>query len=231
MAKFELNAEPRSVKGTGASRRLRRGGKIPAVMYGGDKDAVMLALDHNLVFRNLRNEAFYSSILTVNVNGAAEQAVLRDVQMHPVKPRIEHVDLQRISATERLHMKVPLHFVGEDLAPGVKLEKGIVAHLMTEVDVTCLPHQLPEYLTVDISNMKMHESVHLSDIPLPEGVSITSLTHGGDDLAIVTITVVRAAIEAEAEEAAAAAAAAAAAPAEGAAPAAAGKEAGKKESK
>lgn len=231
MAKFELNAEQRDAKGTGASRRLRRAGKIPAVLYGAGKDSVMLSLEHERVYLNVRNEAFFTSILTVNYGQQKEQAVLRDLQMHPYKPRIQHIDLQRISATEKLHMRVPLHFTGQDQAPGVKLQGGIVMHHLTEVDVTCLPHQLPEFLAVDISKLNLNESVHLSNIPLPEGVVITSIAHGGGDLAIATISVVRAAIE---EEEAAAAAAAEAATV-GAAPAAegaageAGKEPAKKE--
>ncbi len=231
MAKFELNAELRDAKGTGASRRLRNAGKIPAVMYGAGKEPAMLALDHASLFHQVSNESFYTSILTVNVGGQKEQAVLRDIQMHPFKPRIQHMDLQRISATEKLHMLVPLHFINQDIAPGVKLQGGIVAHLMTEVDVTCLPHQLPEYLTVDLSSLNLGQSVHLTDVPLPEGVSITSLGHGGADLAVATITVVRATVEAEAEAAAAAAAPAEGATAAGGAPAAPAAEAGKKESK
>ncbi|MHB8345865.1 MAG: 50S ribosomal protein L25/general stress protein Ctc [Acidiferrobacterales bacterium] len=228
MAKFELNAEPRDAKGTGASRRLRNVGKIPAVMYGAGKEPAMLALDHASLFHQVANESFYTSILTVNVGGQKEQAVLRDIQMHPFKPRIQHIDLQRISATEKLHMLVPLHFVNQDSAPGVKLQGGIVAHLMTEVDVTCLPHQLPEYLTVDLSSLSLGQSVHLTDVPLPEGVTITSFGHGGANLAVATITVVRATVEAEAEAVAAAVPAEGAAAAAAAAPAA---DAGKKESK
>ncbi len=226
MARFELNAEPRSAKGTGASRRLRHAGKIPAVMYGAGKEPAMLVLDHDSLYHQVQNESFYTSILTVNVGGQKEQAVLRDIQMHPFRPRIQHMDLQRISATEKLHMHVPLHFINQDIAPGVKLQGGVVAHLMTEVDVTCLPHQLPEYLTVDLSSLNLGQSVHLKDLALPEGVTITSLIHGGADLAVATITVVRATVEAETEVAAAATVATA----EGAAaPAAA--DAGKKESK
>ncbi len=226
MARFELNAEPRSAKGTGASRRLRHAGKIPAVMYGAGKEPAMLVLDHDSLYHQVQNESFYTSILTVNVGGQKEQAVLRDIQMHPFRPRIQHMDLQRISATEKLHMHVPLHFINQDIAPGVKLQGGVVAHLMTEVDVTCLPHQLPEYLTVDLSSLSLGQSVHLKDLALPEGVTITSLIHGGADLAVATITVVRATVEAETEVAAAAAVVTA----EGAAaPAAA--DAGKKESK
>jgi len=212
-AKFEVAAEPRAGKGTGASRRLRRAGKVPGVMYGAGKPPVMVAFEHNVMLRNLQQEKFHTSILTVNYDGAADQAVLRDYQMHPFKPQVLHVDLQRISATEKIHMRVPLHFVGQDVAPGVKIGGGIVSHLMTEVDVTCLPHQLPEYLEVDMSAVELNHSVHLSDIKLPEGVQITTLAHGGDDLAVATITTVRV----EEEAPAPAAAEGAAAPAEGAA--------------
>ncbi|MFL6646925.1 MAG: 50S ribosomal protein L25/general stress protein Ctc [Sulfurifustaceae bacterium] len=206
--KFEVNAEPRTAKGKGASRRLRRAGKVPGIVYGAGKDAVPVALDHNTMLRSLDQEAFHTSILTLKLDGASDQAILRDYQMHPMKPQVLHVDLQRISATEKIHMRVPLHFVGQDVAPGVKQEGGLVTHLMTEVDVTCLPHQLPEFLEVDMSQVKLNESVHLSDIKLPEGVQITTLAHGGDDLAVATITTVR--VEEEAPAAAAAPEAAAA---------------------
>jgi large subunit ribosomal protein L25 len=199
MSTFELNAEPREAQGTGASRRLRRAGKLPAVLYGAGKDAVSVALDHNQVYHNLENEAFHSSVLTVKLGGKSEQAILRDVQMHPYKPFVLHVDLQRVSATEKMHIAVPLHFVGAEVAPGVKLQGGIVNHLLNEVDVSCLPSQLPEFLEVDMSGLKLHDSVHLSDIKLPEGVEITSLSHGGDDLAVASIGAVRGTVEEEAE--------------------------------
>jgi len=221
MAKFELNAEVRDVKGKGASRRLRRDGKVPAVMYGAGKDALSLTLDHNSLYNQIKNEAFYSSILTVKVGSDTEQAILRDIQMHPYKPRIAHMDLQRISATEKLHMKVPLHFINQDIAPGVKLQGGLVSHLMSEVDITCLPKDLPEFLTVDMGEVELNQSVHLSDLKLPEGVAISALQHG-NDLGVATITTVRVEVEeAPAAEAAAPAEGAAAAPAAGAAPAAA----------
>jgi large subunit ribosomal protein L25 len=232
MAKFELNAEVRDVKGKGASRRLRREGKVPAVMYGAGKDAVSLTLDHNSLYHQVKNEAFYSSILTVKVGSDTEQAVLRDIQMHPYKPRIAHLDLQRISATEKLHMKVPLHFINQEAAPGVKQQGGIVNHLMTEIEVLCLPKDLPEYLTVDMGNVALNESVHLSAIPLPAGVEIMQLARGGDDLAVAAITAIREEVEVAPVAVAEAAPAegAAAAPAAGAAPAEAGKaEAAKKE--
>ncbi|HEX7045863.1 MAG TPA: 50S ribosomal protein L25/general stress protein Ctc [Burkholderiales bacterium] len=215
--KFEVTAEPRTAKGTGASRRLRRAGKVPGIVYGGGKEPTPVAFDHGAMLRLLNQEAFHTSILTLHLDGATDQAVLRDYQMHPVKPQVLHVDLQRISATEKIHMSVPLHFVGQDVAPGVKQEGGVITHLITEVDVTCLPHQLPEYLEVDVSNVHLNQSVHLSDIKLPEGVQITQLAHGGDDLAVVTITPVHVEEEAPAAEAvpAAEAAPAAGAPAAG----------------
>ena len=225
MAIHIINATNRKDEGKGASRRLRRDGKVPAVMYGAGKDAVSLTLDHNSLYHQVKNEAFYSSILNVNIAGQGqEQAVLRDIQMHPYKPRIAHLDLQRVSATEKLHIKVPLHFINQETAPGVKQQGGIVSHLMTEVDISCLPKDLPEFLTVDMGNMSLNDSVHLSDLPLPEGVVITALTHG-NDLAVATITTIRE----EVEEAPVVAAAAA--PAEGAAAAAPAAEAGKEGAK
>lgn len=188
---FELNAETREVKGTGASRRLRHAGKIPAIIYGGGKDSAMISLEHHVIYHMLENETFHSSILNVKHGGTSEQVILRDVHHHPYKQQILHMDLQRVSASEKIHMRVPLHFKGEDVAPGVKLQHGIVSHLMTEVDITCLPAQLPEYLEADVSDLNLHESLHLSDIPLPEGVEITTFAHGGDDLAVVTIAAVR----------------------------------------
>ncbi len=217
--KFELNAELRSEKGTGASRRLRRAGKVPAILYGAGKDPVSLSIEHDPLWHHTHHEAFFTSVLTIKIDGKiADQAIVRDLHMHPYKPRVSHLDLQRISATERLHLPVPLHFIGQETAPGVKLEGGLVAHLMTEVDVSCLPSQLPEFLTVDVSNLHVGDSVHLSNLTLPDGVVLTDLTHG-NDLAIATITVVR---ETEVE--------APAAPAEAAAPAAEA-EAPKKEGK
>jgi large subunit ribosomal protein L25 len=223
--KFEVTAEPRTAKGTGASRRLRRAGKVPGIVYGAGKDATPVAFDHNAMLRQLGQEAFHTSILTLKLDGANDQAILRDYQMHPVKPVVMHVDLQRISATEKIHMKVPLHFLGQEVAPGVKQEGGLISHLMTEVDISCLPADLPEYLEVDMSEVKLHQSVHMSDLKLPAGVTITQLAHG-HDLAVATITTVRVEEEAPApaaaetpEAAAAAAAAGGAAPAAGGAPA------------
>lgn len=198
---FELNAETREAKGTGASRRLRHAGKVPAIIYGGGKDPAMVAFEHHSIYHLLENEAFHSSLLNVSHGGASEQVILRDVHHHPYKQQILHLDFQRVSASEKIHMSVPIHFKGEDIAPGVKLEHGIVSHLMTEVDIICLPANLPEFLEADVSELKLHESLHLSDIPLPEGVEITTFAHGGDDLAIVTIAAVRASAEVDEAEA------------------------------
>ncbi len=231
-AKFDITAERRDMKGSGASRRLRRENKVPAVLYGAAKDVILLSLDHDMIYHHLENEAFHTSVLILKVGNDSEQAILRDVQMHPYKHRVVHMDFQRISASKKIHMRVPLHFVGEDIAPGVKQEGGIVSHLMTELDVTCLPKDLPEFLTADISALNLGDSLHLSDLPLPEGVEFTSLAHGGDDLAVVAVTAVRGATieEEEAAEAAAAEAAAEEAEAEGEGEAEAPAEEEKKES-
>jgi large subunit ribosomal protein L25 len=206
---YELIAESRDGQGTGASRRLRRTGKIPAVIYGAGKEPAMVAFDHDTIFHLLEHEAFHTSVLKVKHHNETEQAILRDVQLHPWKQQILHLDFQRISAKEKLHMKVPLHFEGEEIAPGVKQQGGIVSHLMTEVDITCLPGDLPEYLLVDISGLHIGDSIHLSQLDIPKGVEITSMAHGGDDHAVVTIVAVRgsdeAAEEGEAEEGGAAA--------------------------
>ncbi|MDH5649034.1 MAG: 50S ribosomal protein L25/general stress protein Ctc [Gammaproteobacteria bacterium] len=205
---YELTAEVREGKGTGASRRLRRTSKIPGIIYGGGKDPAMVAFDHDTVYHLLEHEAFHTSILNIKTGNTAEQAILRDVQMHPFRQIVLHMDLQRISASEKIHMRVPLHFVGEDIAPGVKQQGGMVSHLMTEVDITCLPKDLPEYLAVDLSNLHIGDSVHMSDIPLPDGVEITTLAHGGDDQGVATVMALRTGAD-EAEEAPAEAAPAA----------------------
>jgi large subunit ribosomal protein L25 len=223
MAKFEVTVEPRTVQGKGASRRLRRAGKVPGIIYGADKAPEMITLNFNQISRQLEDEKFHSSILTVQQGGQTTQAILRDWHVHPVKSEVMHVDLQRVSATEKLHMKVPLHFLGQAEAPGVKVEGGIVTHMMTEADITCLPKDLPEFLEVDMSQLHLHQSVHLSNIKLPEGVQFTALIRG-DDLAVAAVVAVK--VEEEVPVAAAAEAApaegAAAAPAAGAAAPAAG---------
>ena len=196
---FELNAEPRTDTGKGASRRLRRAGKIPAIIYGGKKDPESLTLNHNEVIRNLEHEAFYSHILTVKVGGSETRAVLRDLQRHPSKPFVQHMDLQRVSESEKLRMHVPLHFIGEDAAPGVKAG-GMVSHEIIEVDVECLPKDLPEYIEVDISGLDVGDSLHLSDLRMPEGAVLLELARGeGHDLGVVSIHAKRGTEEVEEE--------------------------------
>jgi ribosomal protein L25, Ctc-form len=177
---FVLEASLRNDLGKGASRRLRREGKVPAVLYGGHKDAASVTMDHNDLFHHLENEAFYSHILTIKVDGKTEQAVLKDLQRHPVKPIIMHVDFQRVSASEKIRMHVPLHFVGGDAAPGVKIGGGIVTHNMNEVEVSCLPKDLPEFIEVDLSNCALNHSIHMSELKLGAGVELVELAHGHD---------------------------------------------------
>lgn len=185
---YEINAEVRDIKGTSASKRLRREGRVPAIMYGAGGDNQQLTLDHNEILRNLEHETFHSAIIQVKTPQGKEKAILRDVQMHPYRPQVMHVDLQRVSETEKLHIAIPLHFVGEDVAPGVKLEGGIMSHLINEVDVECLPADLPEYLEVDVSALNMHDTVKLSEIKLPDGVEITALAHGGEDQTVAAVS-------------------------------------------
>jgi len=185
---YQLSAEAREVNGTAASKRLRREGRVPAVMYGAGKGNQQLSLDHNEILRNLEHETFHSAIIAVAMKSGTEKAILRDVQMHPYKPQVMHVDLQRISETEKLHIAIPLHFIGAESAPGVKLEGGIMSHLLNDVDVECLPADLPEYLEVDVSGLSMHDTVKLSEIKLPEGVVITALAHGGEDKTVATVS-------------------------------------------
>ncbi len=185
---FTVNAETRSDAGKGASRRLRHQGKVPAVIYGAGKDAASLSLSHDEMFHHLENESFYSHILSLAIDGKKpEKVVLKDVQRNPAKPRIMHVDFQRVSETDKLHMHVPLHFVGESVAPGVKAG-GIISHLMTGLDIACLPKNLPEYIEIDVSGLNTGESVHLSEIKLPSGVEIPALAQGEDhDLPVVSV--------------------------------------------
>ncbi len=184
---FELTAESREPTGTSVSRRFRRDGKVPAVIYGAGKDNQNLLLDHLEVQRNLEVEAFYSAIINIKTANGNERAILRDVQMHPYRSQVQHVDFQRVSETENLRLKIPLHYMGADVAPGVKVQDGIISHLVTEVEISCLPSALPEFLEVDVSELNLHESVKLSDIKLPEGVELLALAHGGEDQAIASV--------------------------------------------
>lgn len=199
---FELVVERREEKGKGASRRLRRiDGKVPGILYGGEEDPVSLSILHKDLAKALENQAFYSHILTIKIDGSEQKAILRDLQRHPYKPRILHFDLQRISAKQKIHMQVPLHFVGEDIAPGVKENGGLVSHLMASVEVSCLPGNLPEFIEIDVSQLELDKSIHLSELKLPSGVEFaTAVTPDTErDLAVVSIHLPRSALAAEEE--------------------------------
>ncbi len=174
---FNIQAVARSDKGKGASRRLRRQGLVPGIIYGGGKDPEMIATLHNKLLQHLEHEAFYSSILNVEVDGQVQRVVLKDLQRHPAKPFVLHFDLQRVADTDRIKMQVPLHFVGEDSAPGVKAG-GAISHAMVDVEIVCEAQNLPEYIEVDVSGMEVGDMLHLSDLKLPEGVEIVALSHG-----------------------------------------------------
>jgi len=194
---FTLNAEVRDDKGKGASRRLRRQGRVPGIIYGGSKEPVSISVDHDELVNQLKHEAFFSHILEIAVGGKKEKAVLKDLQRHVYKPTVvEHLDLQRVSAKEKLRMQVPLHFEGEKECPGVKLNGGVVTHDMVNVEVSCLPKDLPEYIEVDVSELDIGDSIHLSDMKLPSGVELVELMHGDDhDQQVVSIHQPRAAKE------------------------------------
>lgn len=198
--KFELEVEPRNDIGRGASRRLRQANKIPAVIYGADKEAVTLALDHNKTMHALSNEAFYSHILTLNMGKTKEKVILKDLQRHPVKPRIQHIDFLRINENQKLHMHVPLHFKDEEQAPGVK-EGGVFSHHMNDVEISCLPAHLPEFIEIDLSQFTLDQTLHISELKLPKGVELLALAHGveGHDLPVVSLHIPRVAEEVIAE--------------------------------
>ncbi len=187
---FEVEATVRHEKGKGASRRLRHDEKVPGVVYGGGKAAISLTIEHKKIAKALLNEAFYSRILSLKIDAEAERVILKDVQRHPFKARIVHVDFQRVRKDEKLHMNVPLHFLGGDKAPGVKAG-GLISHITSDVEVSCFPDDLPEYLELDITDMQLNQILHLSDIKLPKGVELVALTHD-DDKPVVSVHVPRA---------------------------------------
>ena len=182
---IEINAVKRDQQGTGASRRLRRANRVPGIVYGGGKDAQSIDLDHKELYFGLKNEAFHSSVLSLTLDGVKESVLLRDFQMHPYRQIVQHVDFQRVDATHKIHVKVPLHFVNADSAPGVKQSGGVVSHLYTEVDVACLPADLPEFIEVDLSELASGHSLHMSHLKMPSGVELSGL-HGADPT-VVTI--------------------------------------------
>ena len=190
--KFDLIAELREDQGKGASRRLRHQGKVPAIIYGAGRPPRALAFDQNKVLQQLENESFYSSVLNIQVNDKSQAAILKDLQRHPAKPIIMHMDFQRIVDDVEIKMNVPLHFVGEEAAPGIKTGGGSVSRLLNDVEVSCLPKYLPEYLEVDISELELDEMLNLSEIKLPEGVEIPQLAPGIDnDQPMVSIHVIK----------------------------------------
>jgi large subunit ribosomal protein L25 len=178
---FELSAEPREGAGRAPSRRLRRAGRVPAIVYGGGEQPSAISLDHNKLVHQMDHEAFYTSILTLKVGKQDQAVVVKAVHRHPAKPEILHLDFQRIVADEEITLHVPIHFVGETAAVGVKEQGGVIEHLLTDVEITCLPKNLPEFLELDVSKLELNGILHLSDIPLPEGVTSTSLEHGLDN--------------------------------------------------
>lgn len=186
--KIEVTAFPRAGQGTGASRRLRTGGRVPGIIYGADKPAQPIELDHHALQRHLKMEAFHASILDMTVDGNRERVLLRDFQMHPWKPMVVHVDFQRIDKNKKIHMRVPLHFVNADICPGVKVGGGVVQHVMNEIEIQCLPDALPEYIEIDLKDLQLGHSIHVSELAMPGGVEpVSKIRH--DDPAVVTVQV------------------------------------------
>ncbi|MBX3661468.1 MAG: 50S ribosomal protein L25/general stress protein Ctc [Burkholderiales bacterium] len=196
---MEVTAFPRTKQGKGASRRLRATGRVPGVIYGAGKDAESVEFDHKALLRHLKLEAFHSSILDMTVEGRRDRVLLRDFQMHPFKEQVQHVDFQRIDPKKKIHMAVPLHFMNAEISPGVKLGKGVIQHIINELEIQCLPDDLPEYIEVDLKDLELGHSIHVSELRLPKGVEPLSKLKA-DDPAVVTVQVPR---ETVVEEAAA----------------------------
>ena len=201
--KFEISANQREAQGTGASRRLRRTGKVPGIVYGGNEGPVNIELDHKALFQHLRNEKFHASILTLRLGSASQQVLLRAVNMHPFKLQVQHVDFQRVVKDKKIHMNVPLHFVNAENSPGVKEQGGIVNHVLNELDIVCFPDDLPEYIEIDLSNLTVGHSMHVRDLTFPKGVELA--LHKDENPVVATVVIPS--LITEEEEAAAAAAA------------------------
>ncbi|MCC6916884.1 50S ribosomal protein L25/general stress protein Ctc [Nitrosomonas sp.] len=187
---IEIHANSRKLHGTGENRRLRSRGRLPGVIYGGVGAAQSIDLDHKDLYYKLKMESFHASILSISVDGKKEQVLVRDVQMHPFKQQVLHIDFQRVRQDQKIHMKVPLHFINADVAPGVKLSGGMVSHVATDVEISCLPKDLPEFITVDLSGMTAGSTLHLSDLTLPENIELPVLLRG-DNLPVATLIVPR----------------------------------------
>jgi len=185
--KIEIKAEPRSVQGTGASRRLRRESKVPGVLYGAGKDATAIQLDHKDLWFKLKMEAFHASILDMEVGSEKSQVLLRDYQMHPFRPLILHADFQRVDANKKIHMKVPLHFVNAEISPGVKVAGGLVQHVLNDLEISCLPKDLPEFIEIDLKDLQAGHSLHLSGVKLPAGVE--AIVPKGEDPTVATVVI------------------------------------------
>lgn len=198
MSTYTYNAELRTETGTGASRRLRREDKVPAILYGADKEAASIVLAHKDMIKAQEDEGFYTHILTLNIGGESVEAILKDIQRHPFKPKITHLDFQRVDASHKLHTKVPVHFIGEEK---VTKAGNTVVHQLTEIEITCLPKALPEFVEVNVAGLVAGDSIHLSDLKLPSGVSSVELAKGADhDQSIVTVKANKAAPAEEASE-------------------------------
>ncbi|MBI5890103.1 MAG: 50S ribosomal protein L25/general stress protein Ctc [Nitrosomonadales bacterium] len=215
---MEISATTRKAQGTGASRRLRKANRVPGIVYGAG-EAALIELDHNTLYYALRNEAFHASILSLDLDGKKESVLLRDFHMHPFRQQVQHIDFQRVDAKKKIHMRVPLHFINAEIAPGVKTGGGIISHVLNELEINCLPADLPASVEVDLAHLDLGHSIHVSDVKLPKGVAVAGHHHANDAVATVQVPRghVEAAAEAAASEAASAAATAAAAPAAAAA--------------
>src|SRR3972149_3901376 len=196
---IEINATTRKTQGTGASRRLRNTGRVPGVVYGAGS-VNLIELDHNELYHKLRAEAFHASVLTLNLDGKNESVQLRDFVMHPFRQQVQHIDFQRVDANKKMHIKVPLHFLNEDIAPGVKDGGGKISHVMNDLDITCLPADLPAFIEVDLGHLALGHSVHVSDLKLPQGVQAAAHGTHTAEAVVATVQVPRGALEAEAEE-------------------------------
>ena len=184
---IEISAHKREAQGTGASRRLRRMGRVPGILYGGGKEAVNIELDHQALMLNLRNEKFHASILTLALGSSKEQVLLRAVNMHPFRPQVQHIDFQRVLKDKKIHMKVPLHFANAEKSPGVKEQSGVVNHVLNELDIVCLPDDLPEFIEVDLGGLSVGNSVHARQVVLPKGVELS--LHKTEDPVVATVVV------------------------------------------
>ena len=198
---YKLTAQIRDKRGKNASRRLRAAGKVPGIIYGGGEPVEAVTFEHNTLMHHLENEAFYSHVLTVEVQGTSQKAILRELQRHPYKPTVLHLDLLRVREDTHINVHVPLHFINEDACHGVKLAGGAISHHMGELEVTCLPKDLPEFIEVDMQDLDLNDSLHLSDIQVPAGVTLVELAHGeGHDHTVVSVHAKRTAEALEEEE-------------------------------